>query len=76
MDRDSPMGGQMQLGDMEMRPIPMATLHLMALDTQAGTLTESNCRPSWHCHKSSLVTDTSLFRQTIKLDLFAFTGAP
>ena len=46
MDRDSPMGGQMQLGDMEMRPIPMATLHLMALDTQAGTLTESNCRHS------------------------------
>lgn len=67
------MGGQMQLGDMEMRPIPMVTLHLMAVDTQAGTLTESNCRQS---HKSSLVTDTSLFRQTIKLDLFAFTGAP
>ena len=67
------MGGQMQLGDMEMRPIPMVTLHLMAADTQAGTLTESNCRQS---HKSSLVTDTSLFRQTIKLDLFAFTGAP
>ena len=63
----------MQLGDMEMRPIPMVTLHLMAVDTQAGTLTESNCRQS---HKSSLVTDTSLFRQTIKLDLFAFTGAP
>ena len=67
------MGGQMQLGDMEMRPIPMVTLHLMAVDTQAGRLTESNCRQS---HKSSLVTDTSLFRQTIKLDLFAFTGAP
>lgn len=49
------------------------SLHLMAGDTQAGTLTESNCRQS---HKSSLVTDTSLFRQTIKLDLFAFTGAP
>ena len=70
------MGGQMQLGDKKMRAIPMVRLHLMAADTQAGTLTESNSRRSWQRHKSSLVTDTSLFRQTIKLDLFAFTGAP
>ena len=70
------MGGQMQLGDKKMRAIPRVSVQLMAADTQAGTLTESNCRQNRQRHKSSLVTDTSLFRQTIKLDLFAFTGAP
>ena len=40
------MGGQMQLGDKKMRAIPRVSVQLMAADTQAGTLTESNCRHS------------------------------
>ena len=62
MDKDSPHGWTDAVRDKKMRAIPMVSLHLMAVDTQAGTLTESNCRQSRQRHKSSLVTDTSLFK--------------
>ena len=59
---------------MQLLDSTLTCLCLMVLDTQAGTLTEGNCRLSWQCHKSSLFDDTCLFRQTMKLVLFVFTA--
>ena len=69
MDTDSPHGWTHAVTRFHVDMPP-----LMVLDTQAGTLTEGDCRLSWQCHKSSLFDDTCLFRQTMKLVLFVFTA--